>query len=697
MKIRNNKVLRVSWLMIIAMILNIFSISSEVEAREVKENKLYINFSLRSPQEPGENITITCGKDGEYLEGYYSYYVKELGGDYKALLEDTGKHEIVWSPKEKGKYVIRVVLKYGDESFVTEKAFEITEEKKGEIKSIGVKDGDVIKLNDKFPITLNFPSECDTTYENIYNSNYNIKCYFNNTEIPILYEGVRTDRSEVSYLVDLGLGMLAIEDFYGTFKVELINKAENKIEDLKEVNIGIDNIGVRHQLIANEEGVVGKPININFIPQVSGIKDAKYSFYYMEAETGVKYPIVENIDSNTVDFIPNKAGKYVVSGKINKEIQSRTVYRTINVKEKEEDPSDVNKDSDFNDLEVSYKNGKNSIYKGKELEINATLVGGKEEYSKYIYIKGPNSEDYELVKDKYIPKDSGQYKVRAEFVYKEKIYTIEDSFYAKDIPSYTNHMNMYSGKINSYFSGDKIFINEVFNGDFVIEESDYSKGTDKECTMILYNSKDEVIRTENFISEYSNFHLGLLRVTEPGEYRLDVEIKNKEIENADIVKESYPIKVECRPLENMNLDFDKKVGNVNEEIGILGLFDRINEKDSLFSFYVRKVGETEYKPIVEKSTSSVLNFLPTEEGKYEFKFVIHEKYKDYEVEGASIDVIYEREDVDHDGRITIKDMSLIAEKYNTVKASKEWEEVYDINNDDVIDIYDIVRISSKLD
>jgi hypothetical protein len=53
-------------------------------------------------------------------------------------------------------------------------------------------------------------------------------------------------------------------------------------------------------------------------------------------------------------------------------------------------------------------------------------------------------------------------------------------------------------------------------------------------------------------------------------------------------------------------------------------------------------------------------------------------------------------DVDNNGEITIKDIALIANKYNYKSSDSGWEEKFDFNRDNIIDIFDLVMISNRL-
>ena len=56
----------------------------------------------------------------------------------------------------------------------------------------------------------------------------------------------------------------------------------------------------------------------------------------------------------------------------------------------------------------------------------------------------------------------------------------------------------------------------------------------------------------------------------------------------------------------------------------------------------------------------------------------------------------ESEDLNMDGKVDAKDLSLLAQSYNSTSSSKEWNKRYDINGDGIIDLYDMVKIARKL-
>lgn len=57
---------------------------------------------------------------------------------------------------------------------------------------------------------------------------------------------------------------------------------------------------------------------------------------------------------------------------------------------------------------------------------------------------------------------------------------------------------------------------------------------------------------------------------------------------------------------------------------------------------------------------------------------------------------FDKEDFNWDTKIDVHDLSLIAQYYNKTSSSNGWNSAYDMNNDGIVDIYDIVIISSKL-
>lgn len=57
---------------------------------------------------------------------------------------------------------------------------------------------------------------------------------------------------------------------------------------------------------------------------------------------------------------------------------------------------------------------------------------------------------------------------------------------------------------------------------------------------------------------------------------------------------------------------------------------------------------------------------------------------------------FEREDFDEDGKITLLDLAQVGNRYNLKSGDKNWDPKYDINNDNIIDIYDIVNVARKI-
>ena len=55
-----------------------------------------------------------------------------------------------------------------------------------------------------------------------------------------------------------------------------------------------------------------------------------------------------------------------------------------------------------------------------------------------------------------------------------------------------------------------------------------------------------------------------------------------------------------------------------------------------------------------------------------------------------------KEDVNSDGKVDLRDLAEISGKYNVTNQNAGWNKKYDLNNDLIIDIYDIVYISRKL-
>ncbi|MDP4088952.1 MAG: PQQ-binding-like beta-propeller repeat protein [Bacillota bacterium] len=58
--------------------------------------------------------------------------------------------------------------------------------------------------------------------------------------------------------------------------------------------------------------------------------------------------------------------------------------------------------------------------------------------------------------------------------------------------------------------------------------------------------------------------------------------------------------------------------------------------------------------------------------------------------------IYDKEDLDNDGNIDIKDIALAARSYNRKKTDTSYNNLFDMNEDGIIDIFDLVAISKKM-
>lgn len=54
------------------------------------------------------------------------------------------------------------------------------------------------------------------------------------------------------------------------------------------------------------------------------------------------------------------------------------------------------------------------------------------------------------------------------------------------------------------------------------------------------------------------------------------------------------------------------------------------------------------------------------------------------------------EDVNQDGSVDVKDLALTAQYYNLKSSAANWNSTFDINGDNIIDIYDLVRIARKM-
>ncbi|MEG0297701.1 MAG: hypothetical protein RR620_13355 [Clostridium sp.] len=58
---------------------------------------------------------------------------------------------------------------------------------------------------------------------------------------------------------------------------------------------------------------------------------------------------------------------------------------------------------------------------------------------------------------------------------------------------------------------------------------------------------------------------------------------------------------------------------------------------------------------------------------------------------------YSKEDVNKDGLINVVDLSLLASNYNCNSESLDWNSDYDLNNDKIIDLYDLVIIAKVIE
>ena len=61
------------------------------------------------------------------------------------------------------------------------------------------------------------------------------------------------------------------------------------------------------------------------------------------------------------------------------------------------------------------------------------------------------------------------------------------------------------------------------------------------------------------------------------------------------------------------------------------------------------------------------------------------------------DPTYAAEDVNQDGVVDLKDLTLVADKYGVKKADSNYDAKYDVNSDGVINIVDIVKVALKMD
>ena len=53
-------------------------------------------------------------------------------------------------------------------------------------------------------------------------------------------------------------------------------------------------------------------------------------------------------------------------------------------------------------------------------------------------------------------------------------------------------------------------------------------------------------------------------------------------------------------------------------------------------------------------------------------------------------------DTNLDGTVNIIDLANVAKNYNIKKSDTNWQKKYDYNDDDIIDLYDLVKISKKI-
>ena len=58
--------------------------------------------------------------------------------------------------------------------------------------------------------------------------------------------------------------------------------------------------------------------------------------------------------------------------------------------------------------------------------------------------------------------------------------------------------------------------------------------------------------------------------------------------------------------------------------------------------------------------------------------------------------IYEKEDVNEDGKINNLDLQAVGNLYNIKLSSSNWNSKYDINKDNIIDLFDLVLINKKV-
>ncbi|MGL5352614.1 MAG: dockerin type I domain-containing protein, partial [Clostridium sp.] len=58
--------------------------------------------------------------------------------------------------------------------------------------------------------------------------------------------------------------------------------------------------------------------------------------------------------------------------------------------------------------------------------------------------------------------------------------------------------------------------------------------------------------------------------------------------------------------------------------------------------------------------------------------------------------VFAKEDVNEDGKINNLDLQVVANAYNITLSSSGWNSKYDINKDNIIDVFDLVLISKKI-
>lgn len=55
-----------------------------------------------------------------------------------------------------------------------------------------------------------------------------------------------------------------------------------------------------------------------------------------------------------------------------------------------------------------------------------------------------------------------------------------------------------------------------------------------------------------------------------------------------------------------------------------------------------------------------------------------------------------REDVNRDSQIDIRDLAAVSSKYNTRRTDSSWSDPADVNNDNIVDLYDLVLVSKRI-